>query len=586
MLRRVLMGLLLVLILCAGGLLGYGALRGAPPAADEFTRRLPAIRARMQQLPQVHIQITRHESHGSPPDSDSQSELYFDFPQHRSYTVYTITGQLSTQHTESIQIGADQYTRTATGAWDRGPADDRAFALPDYLVDVGLLPNPDGHQTYVQTRTTQVNGTACDIYAEQPVAPTPSFEPSGTTRWYCVGRQSDMIYQAEITSVALWNMQRTRITLQEEEWPPTLTAPDLAQVRPTTTPVPTEVLTATLPGWTLTAERDSRPTRLAGILALASDAVWAVGDSEPTTGGHALIERWDGRHWQQIPNPAPGGSSLAAVSGREAGDIWAVGVFFGSNGKRQTLIEHWDGTTWAITPSPNVPGADNELYGVAALGPHDVWAVGDSFFPRRALILHWDGRQWQQVPLPGPAPPVETLYAVSGTGPTDVWAVGGAEQGDQLPVLAHWDGTQWQRQASLGTGCQLQAVASQGGEAWAVGNCSGGGVHPRLVAHWDGQQWQIDPGAAESGEYTALTGVTMRAPDDVWVVGYSGATSVVEHWDGHRWARVPSPDLTDPTGSYMQTRFLGVTTSADGSVWVAGVADPRTSRLLGRYTSR
>jgi hypothetical protein len=46
-------------------------------------------------------------------------------------------------------------------------------------------------------------------------------------------------------------------------------------------------------------------------------------------------------------------------------------------------------------PSPSI----NELYGIAADGASDIWAVGldEGVHQDKALTLHWNGQRWSNV---------------------------------------------------------------------------------------------------------------------------------------------------------------------------------------------
>jgi len=69
---------------------------------------------------------------------------------------------------------------------------------------------------------------------------------------------------------------------------------------------------------------------------------------------------------------------LSSVSAVASNDVWAVGynLLYPNTATYHTLTEHWDGSQWAIIPSPNQDSS--QLYGVAAAGTNDVWAVGTS----------------------------------------------------------------------------------------------------------------------------------------------------------------------------------------------------------------
>src|SRR5205823_10626504 len=54
------------------------------------------------------------------------------------------------------------------------------------------------------------------------------------------------------------------------------------------------------------------------------------------------------------------------------------------------------GLAWRVVPSPNFSGEYNNLDGIAATSPNDVWAVG--YHSRVPLIARWDGTEWSVQP--------------------------------------------------------------------------------------------------------------------------------------------------------------------------------------------
>ncbi len=68
---------------------------------------------------------------------------------------------------------------------------------------------------------------------------------------------------------------------------------------------------------------------------------------------------------------------------------------------------------------------NNQLLGVAAVAPNDVWAVGQStdFGAGQTLIVHWNGTAWSTVPSPHPGT-YSVLRSVSAVSANDMWAVG------------------------------------------------------------------------------------------------------------------------------------------------------------------
>jgi hypothetical protein len=58
-----------------------------------------------------------------------------------------------------------------------------------------------------------------------------------------------------------------------------------------------------------------------------------------STGTGTLILRWDGSRWTRVPSPTPGANAqLFAVAASSASNIWAVGIF--SNGTDNALAVH------------------------------------------------------------------------------------------------------------------------------------------------------------------------------------------------------------------------------------------------------
>ena len=175
-----------------------------------------------------------------------------------------------------------------------------------------------------------------------------------------------------------------------------------------------------------------------------------------------------------------------------------------------------------VAPVPN-PGTDvNYLYGVDAVSPNDVWAVGiygENGVSLHSLALHWDGSHWNLIPVPD-LPGARHLIAVSARTSNDVWAVTGAP----TPQSIHWDGTQWT-------------------------------FFPMPQGPYPG--------------YTYLTGVKAVAPNDVWAIGnythYAEYDMHLEHWDGTQWSLVPSPAPPSPGN----TQLYGIDATSSNDVWAS-----------------
>ena len=177
------------------------------------------------------------------------------------------------------------------------------------------------------------------------------------------------------------------------------------------------------------------------VAAVTDSDVWVVG-TYYSSGYLTLAEHWDGTGWTTVPTPNVSSRSnfLLATTAISTRNVWAVGNQAHGRTNR-TLVEHWNGQRWRVIPSPNAPGDEVEsyLWGIGAIAPNDIWAVGESKDGTNApLTLHWDGAVWTIVPAPAPAS--GALYAVEGTASNDVWAVGKVGSSSSMQTLTmHWD---------------------------------------------------------------------------------------------------------------------------------------------------
>jgi hypothetical protein len=273
--------------------------------------------------------------------------------------------------------------------------------------------------------------------------------------------------------------------------------------------------------------------RLNGVVELAQDDVWAVGnDFDQTAQAYrTLAMRFDGSAWSIVPSPNGGTrfDSLQAVAAVGPSDVWAVGMTqtSGSTIRNLTLVERFDGTSWSIVPSPNpAKETDAWLLGVAAMAADDVWAVG--FDQSGTLIEHWDGSVWTIVPTP-PTGAGDELTSVAAIGPDDVWAVGDtrAAPAPARMLTEHWDGSAWTVVPSPNQGTQNNQLFGVAGltsvDVWAVGVRvkplpEGGFVNRTLTERWDGTAWSVVP-SPNLGQDDVLLGATATGPSTVFAVG-------------------------------------------------------------------
>ncbi|MFG0330713.1 MAG: hypothetical protein ACF8PN_12550 [Phycisphaerales bacterium] len=277
--------------------------------------------------------------------------------------------------------------------------------------------------------------------------------------------------------------------------------------------------------------------RLEGIVTIAADDVWAVGNWTDEVGGsslqYSLTLHWDGADWTIVPSPSPSecgtctSVTLLAVDAAGPDDVWAGGTakLRGSDGFLgfHLLLLHWDGATWTIMDTPRaIPGGSGDaIRDIEVIAADDIWFVGDWLandhgqIVHTALAMHWDGVDFEvvEVPLVNPERGEKSgndIYAIEALASDDIWMVG------HTSVLA--DGA---------------ADYSQ-------------------IHHWNGAEWEHVPGPTP-GAWNKLDEVVAIAPDEVWAVGQyydAGYYSFAIRWDGSEWIR--------------DDRILGGTFAAEG----------------------
>jgi hypothetical protein len=160
---------------------------------------------------------------------------------------------------------------------------------------------------------------------------------------------------------------------------------------------------------------------------------------------------WNGTSWALAADlPVPRGVPASQVAGPfqlsapSATDMWASGIGLTSTGATKNLAWHWDGTRWSVMsmPAGGGPGA------VAAISPSNVWAVGattiNGFGKHVPWSAHWNGTRWAQVPTPQPSVSDGLLLDVAAAGPGNVWAVGETNATHlHHTLILHWNGTRW-----------------------------------------------------------------------------------------------------------------------------------------------
>jgi hypothetical protein len=320
------------------------------------------------------------------------------------------------------------------------------------------------------------------------------------------------------------------------------------------------------------------PGNISGIAAVTDTDVWSVGFQLQDGANVVLTEHWDGSTWSVMPAQMPPDpySFFSGVIALNSRNVWAVGYSLDGDGVTfSNLVEHWDGTSWQIVPSPNVELRDNLLYAISAVSPNDIWAVGYTDTISGAhyilpLALHWDGTAWMVVPTP--ATRGAFFLAVKAIASDDVWAVGekhgSAHALTSTTYILHWDGTLWSVVPSPNGPAAINALSGVSGVAsndvWAVGYTGASFTDNGAFAlHWDGTAWTIVPTAGTSGG-DPLYAVVAVTSHNVWAVGTLGGAPLTEQWNGTAWSVVPTPPVEPGAG------LTAISASRKRALWASG----------------
>ena len=292
-----------------------------------------------------------------------------------------------------------------------------------------------------------------------------------------------------------------------------------------------------------------------------------------------LIERWNGKKWSIVTNPAPpagSGSQLESVSCATPTDCSAVGESFSTSisdpisedFESTALAEHWNGTAWSIVPQPH--GAQfTELTSVSCPKANSCAAVGDSSF-----VQHWNGDHWSIAPFTSKTSQSQ-LNNVACATTTNCFAVGADSTGSTTQALIEQrTPAGWKIVASPHPSGALETVlygvtCASTTDCTAVGTSADDTAQNALVEHWNGTAWSIVPSPVSAGAETQLLSVVCPSVTDCNAVGtsfsdsspFGGASTFAEHWDGSTWSVVASPN--PPFGAFDELTGISCASTTD-----------------------
>jgi hypothetical protein len=310
------------------------------------------------------------------------------------------------------------------------------------------------------------------------------------------------------------------------------------------------------------------------------DALWAVGFQETRTRSFGLAMRATGSgEWVEDspPRPVTDAETLSGVDVDPDGNAWAVGERVTPRAVRHALVWQRTPAGWVRHAVPS--GPRTALSAVVAIAANDVWAAGSRVGQRgaRPMVVHWDGSAWSEVALPlggGEG----SLFAITGSAAGSIWAVGWRREAQHpVPLVLRGDGGGWSVLPTLDTGARLELLTGVSldaeGQPWVVGTVYLGRAaqYVPLAARWTGQDWQVWPRTSETGRY--LLAVAGDPLGSGWAVGKATKGSV-------RVALCPRPEGGSASPPTVRRDRLG----AAGRTWDDQVDErpPRPVRGLPR----
>ena len=306
--------------------------------------------------------------------------------------------------------------------------------------------------------------------------------------------------------------------------------------------------------WTTTATF-GRDVHLSGVSAVSGNAAWVWGNE-----GHD--DQWNTFRpflalvsGGVITRPLaglPGGVGVSILASDGAADTWLSGGIRGRHGQTSAVVARWDGTSWHEIPAPPGEGA---TFSLSLSGPSDVWAAVSSGFDVNPWLAHWNGTAWSKAYTPPASLAVgdripQDMTAASSPGRawvtyTEAGTNSGSNEHNPIPqtISAYFDGSTWRRVPVRATSEGLAGVTMSGGDAWAIS--ASHNINGVLYSHL-GNAWCVQH--LPHGRHLACAPTSISAASPTYVIAVTGQSSgrcrlsYAFVYDGHHWRAVnPRP---------------------------------------------
>ena len=252
---------------------------------------------------------------------------------------------------------------------------------------------------------------------------------------------------------------------------------------------------------------------------------------------------------------SPVNKSLFGVHAIAPNDIWAVGSV--------GTVVHWDGTAWRKVDLGSA-ATTRDLFDVWASGPNDVWIVGASTSLYYALALHWNGTAWTSTNIAAN----QDLNGIHGLSANEVYAVG-----DNDPIIGgpgelwKWNGSQWSRMSNSQNGQLWRVWAVSSTEIWIAG------FGATLIRH-----------SGSSANFVSLSSIGAGSSDfrHLWGTGSNnlflvGENGFAAYYNGSMWSRMTQSATTSTLYAVQGTTATGTVYALGNSGWLLSSDPPYTT---------
>jgi hypothetical protein len=261
--------------------------------------------------------------------------------------------------------------------------------------------------------------------------------------------------------------------------------------------------------------------------------------------------------------PAGSSEELTGVYAASPKDVWAVGV-------PGDPFEHWNGTSWSGKGLPagrcTASGNQCSVTFITGSSADNITAVGGGEFDvggteivSKSVAFHFNGTSWSNMTIPAKV----TLGPVLAFSAKNLWSVNGGD-------AEHFNGSTWTKTklpvVSAEPNLEMTSISgSSPSDIWAAGTAFQEGLHRNnspILEHFNGTSWTnvAIPGGATEGGIIDVLGIT---PTDAY---FTTTLATVQHWNGTTWTVL---NAATQTGAAVTGSALAALSPTD--VWLGGL---------------